>query len=111
MTHPHQLDSRLRGNDEQKVQKGRKMDFTYTETQDMLRDMLARYLADTYDFDKRRAMIHSDAGRDPGVWRALATELGILSAPFSEDMGGMGGGALENAIIMEELGKAIAIEP
>jgi len=87
------------------------MDFTYTETQDMLRDMLARFLADTYDFETRKAMIHGDAGRDPGVWRALATELGILSAPFAEDAGGMGGGALENAIIMEELGKAIAIEP
>ena len=87
------------------------MDFTYNETQDMLRDMLARFLADTYDFDKRRAMIASDAGRDPGIWRALATELGVLSAPFAEDAGGMGGGALENAIIMEELGKAIAIEP
>jgi alkylation response protein AidB-like acyl-CoA dehydrogenase len=87
------------------------MDFTYTETQDMLRDMLARFLADTYDFEKRKAMLASEAGRDPGVWTALATELGILSAPFSEDAGGMGGGALENAIIMEELGKAIAIEP
>jgi len=87
------------------------MDFTYTETQDMLRDMLARFLADTYDFETRKAMIHCDAGRDPGVWRALATELGILSAPFAEEAGGMGGGALENAIIMEELGKAIAIEP
>jgi alkylation response protein AidB-like acyl-CoA dehydrogenase len=87
------------------------MDFTYTETQDMIRDTLARFLADTYDFDKRRAMISGEAGRDPGIWRALATELGMLSASFSEDAGGMGGGALENAIIMEELGKAIAIEP
>jgi alkylation response protein AidB-like acyl-CoA dehydrogenase len=87
------------------------MDFTYTETQDMLRDMLARFLADSYDFERRRAMIASEAGRDPGIWTALATELGILSAPFAEEQGGMGGGALENAIIMEELGKAIAIEP
>lgn len=87
------------------------MDFTYTETQDMLRDMLARFLADSYDFDSRRAMIASDAGRDPGIWRAMATELGILSAPFAEELGGMGGGALENSIIMEEMGKAIAIEP
>ena len=87
------------------------MDFTYTETQDMIRDTLARFLADTYDFDKRRAMIASEAGRDPGIWSALATELGMLSAPFSEEMGGLGGGALENAIVMEELGKAIGIEP
>ncbi len=87
------------------------MDFTYTETQDMLRDTLARFLADTYDFDKRQKMIASDAGRDPGIWRALANDLGLLSAPFSEDHGGMGGGALENVIMMEELGKVIAIEP
>jgi alkylation response protein AidB-like acyl-CoA dehydrogenase len=87
------------------------MNFSYTETQDMIRDTLARFLADTYDFDKRGKMIASDAGRDPGIWRALAQELGMLGAPFAEGHGGLGGGALENAIIMEELGKVIAIEP
>jgi alkylation response protein AidB-like acyl-CoA dehydrogenase len=87
------------------------MDFSYTETQDMIRDTLARFLADTYDFDSRQKMIASDAGRDPGIWTALATELGMLGAPFAESHGGLGGGALENAIVMEELGKVIAIEP
>jgi alkylation response protein AidB-like acyl-CoA dehydrogenase len=87
------------------------MDFTFTETQDMIRDTLARFLADTYDFDARQKMIASDAGRDPAVWQALATELGLLGAAFDEAHGGLGGGALENAIIMEEMGKAIALEP
>lgn len=87
------------------------MDFSYTETQNMIRDTLVRFLADTYDFDKRDKMIASEDGRDPGVWRALAQELGMLGAAFAEDHGGLGGGALENAIIMEELGKVIAIEP
>lgn len=87
------------------------MNFSYSETQDMIRDTLARFLADTYDFDKRTRMIDADAGRDPGIWQALATELGMLGAAFSEAHGGLGGGALENLIIMEELGKAIAIEP
>ncbi len=87
------------------------MDFTYSETQDMLRDSLGRFLADTYGFDQRQKMINSAEGRDPGVWRALATELGILSAPFSEAHGGLGGGALDNGVIMEELGKVIAVEP
>jgi alkylation response protein AidB-like acyl-CoA dehydrogenase len=87
------------------------MDFTYTETQDMIRDTLSRFLTDTYDFDKRSKMIASDAGRDPGVWQALAQDLGMLGAAFSEEHGGLGGGALENAIIMEELGKVIAVEP
>ncbi len=87
------------------------MDFSYTETQDMLRDTLARFLADTYDFETRKKMLASAEGRDPGVWRALAQDLGILSAPFAEEHGGMGGGALENVIMMEELGKVIAVEP
>jgi alkylation response protein AidB-like acyl-CoA dehydrogenase len=87
------------------------MDFTYTETQDMIRETLSRFLADTYDFDKRSKMIASDAGRDPAIWKALAQDLGMLGAAFSEEHGGLGGGALENAIIMEELGKVIAIEP
>ena len=87
------------------------MDFNFTETQDMLRDTLARFLADTYDFDRRQKMIASNGGRDPGIWKALATDLGILSAPFSEDQGGLGGGPLENMIMMEEFGKVIAVEP
>lgn len=87
------------------------MDLSYTETQDMLRDTLARFLADTYDFETRKKMIASPEGRDPGIWRALSSELGLTSAPFAEEYGGMGGGHLENMIMMEELGKVIAIEP
>jgi alkylation response protein AidB-like acyl-CoA dehydrogenase len=87
------------------------MDLSYTDTQDMLRDTLARFLADTYGFEARQKMIASAEGRDPGVWRALSSELGLTSAPFAEEYGGMGGGALENLIMMEELGKVIAIEP
>lgn len=87
------------------------MDLSYTETQDMLRDTLARFLADTYGFEARNKMIDSPEGRDPGIWRALSSELGLTCAPFAEHHGGMGGGAIENMIMMEELGKVIAIEP
>ncbi len=87
------------------------MDFTYTETQGMIRDTLARFLADTYDFDARTKMIASEAGRDPAIWTALAQELGMLGAAFGEEHGGLGGGHIENMIVMEELGKVMAIEP
>jgi alkylation response protein AidB-like acyl-CoA dehydrogenase len=87
------------------------MDFSYTETHDMVRDTLARFLADTYSFDQRQKMLASGAGRDPAIWKALAADLGLLGAAFSEDHGGLGGGALENAILMEEFGKVIAVEP
>jgi alkylation response protein AidB-like acyl-CoA dehydrogenase len=87
------------------------MDLSYTETQDMLRDTLARFLADTYSFDARQKMLASPEGRDPGIWKALSSELGLTCAPFAEELGGMGGGSIDNMIMMEELGKVIAIEP
>ena len=87
------------------------MDLSTTETQTMLRETLARFLADTYTFDARQKMLASPEGRDPGIWRALSSELGLTFAPFGEEFGGMGGGHVENQIMMEELGKVIAIEP
>src|SRR3546814_3580780 len=35
----------------------------------------------------------------------------MLGASFAEDHGGLGGGALENAIVRGELGKVLAVEP
>ncbi|MGL6042451.1 MAG: acyl-CoA dehydrogenase family protein, partial [Sandaracinobacteroides sp.] len=87
------------------------MDFNFTETQSMLRDTLRRYLADAYDFDKRASMLRMEGGRDPGVWRALATELGILGAALPEAHGGFGGGPVDSMVLMEEFGRAIAVEP
>ena len=87
------------------------MDFNFTEEQSMLRDTVASYLQDTYDFDARRGIIKSDAGWKPETWNAFAEALGILGAPFSEELGGLGGGATENMIVMEEFGKALVVEP
>jgi alkylation response protein AidB-like acyl-CoA dehydrogenase len=87
------------------------MDFSFTEEQTMLRDTVASYLADHYDFDKRRAAIKSAAGWRPEVWKAFAEELGILGASFPEDMGGLGGGPIDNMVVMEELGRALVVEP
>jgi len=87
------------------------MDLSFTEEQSMLRDTVASFLSDKYDFDKRRAIIGSETGWRPDYWKAFAEELGILGAPFSEEMGGLGGGGAENMIVMEEFGKALVVEP
>ncbi|MGA0599680.1 acyl-CoA dehydrogenase family protein [Caulobacter sp. KR2-114] len=87
------------------------MDFSFTEEQTLLRDTVASYLADHYDFEKRRAAVKSATGWRPEVWKAFAEELGILGAAFSEELGGLGGGATENMVIMEEFGKALVVEP
>ena len=57
------------------------MNFSFTEEQTLLRDSLASYLADHYDFDKRRAAVASPAGWRPPVWKAFAEELGIWARP------------------------------
>ena len=87
------------------------MDFSFTEEQSMLRDTVASFLQDKYDFETRRGIVKSEAGWRPDYWKAFAEELGILGAPFSEELGGLGGGATENMIVMEEFGKALVIEP
>ena len=87
------------------------MDFSFTEEQSMLRDTVASYLADHYSFDQRKAALGKEPGWSPAVWKAFAEELGILGAPFSEELGGLGGGAIENMIVMEEFGKALVVEP
>jgi len=87
------------------------MDFSFTEEQTLLRDTVGAYLADNYDFDKRRAAVASPAGWRPEVWKALAEDLGILGASFSEEQGGLGGGPTEVMVVMEEFGKALVVEP
>ncbi len=87
------------------------MDFNTTDEQTMLRDTVARYLADTYSFDNRMKTVNSGKHWNPAVWKAFAEELGILGAPFAEAHGGLGGGAIENMIVMEEIGRALVIEP
>ena len=87
------------------------MDFSFTDEQSMLRDTVASYLADTYGFDQRRNVVSKEPGWNPKVWQAFAEELGILGAPFPEDLGGLGGGPFENMIVMEEFGKALVVEP
>ncbi|WP_011299729.1 acyl-CoA dehydrogenase family protein [Cupriavidus necator] len=87
------------------------MDFQFSEEQSMLRDTLARYLADHYDFEARRAAERSEAGWRPDCWRAFARELGILGAGFPEALGGLGGGAPEHMIVMEQFGRHLVLEP
>ena len=86
------------------------MDFNFSEEQTMIRDSLARLLRDQYDFDTRRKVVEGEAGWRPEMWQQFA-ELGLLAAPFSEEDGGLGGGAIDSMVIMEEFGKALVVEP
>ena len=86
------------------------MDIQFTEEQELLRSSVQRLLRDHYDFDARRKIVASAEGFSREGWAAFA-ELGLLSALFGEDVGGLGGGALSAMIIMQEFGRHLVVEP
>lgn len=86
------------------------MDFSYSEEQQMLRDSIAKFVAQDYDFDTRKKIIARDEGFSPENWQLFA-ELGWLMVPFSEADGGLGGSAADLMVVMEEFGKGIVVEP
>lgn len=86
------------------------MNFELDEMQVMLKDSVARFIEKEYDFEQRRKLVHDGGGFSNDHWATFA-ELGWLGAFLAEEEGGYGGGAVEAAIIMEEFGRALVVEP
>lgn len=86
------------------------MDFDLSEEQSILKDSLERLLADKYGFEDRKRHMASPEGWSPQLWNSYA-EMGLMALPFAEADGGLGGTPVETAIVMEALGKALALEP
>lgn len=76
----------------------------------MLRDSVARFVQDEYDFETRRAVVANESGFSAKNWQTFA-ELGWLSIPFAEEYGGFGGNAIDSMVVMEELGRGLVAEP
>lgn len=86
------------------------MDFELSEEQRLLQDSVARLLADRYTFHDRKEYLHEPHGWGSGVWSRYA-EQGLLGLPFAEEYGGIGGGPVEIMLVMQELGRWLALEP
>jgi alkylation response protein AidB-like acyl-CoA dehydrogenase len=85
------------------------MDFEFTEDHESLRDAVRRFIDKVYTFDHRRAIV-AKGGFDRSAYASLA-ELGLTGLCISDAHGGMGMGPVESMIVMEELGRGIALEP
>lgn len=86
------------------------MNFDFSEEQQMLKDSVARFVQDEYDFEARNKVVANESGFSQENWQKFA-ELGWLSIPFEEELGGFGGGATDTMVVMEELGKGLVAEP
>src|SRR5438067_4873495 len=86
------------------------MDFDFSEEQRLLQDSVGRLLADHYTFEKRKAYLAEPEGWSRTLWAQYA-ELGLLGLPFAEEHGGFGGGGIETMLVMQALGRVLALEP
>lgn len=86
------------------------MNFKFSDEQTQLRDSLARFLRKDYSFDKRREILKSATGCSAEVWKQFA-DMGLLAIGLPEDHGGLGGGAEDTLIVMEEFGRGLVVEP
>lgn len=82
------------------------MDFALTDEQRLLQDSVTNLFADQYTFEARKRYSQEPEGWSRAMWRRYA-ELGLLGMPFAEDYGG----PVETMIVMEAMGRALALEP
>jgi hypothetical protein len=85
------------------------MDFDFSEDQQALRDAVHRFVDKDYGFE-RRTQIERAGGFDRGAWEGLAG-LGLTALAVPEAHGGLGFGAVEAMVVMEELGRGLVMEP
>lgn len=85
------------------------MDFYLTEEQQMLRDGARRYLETECGGEQRRPTIDAE-GFNAERWKMFA-DMGWLGLSLPEDSGGLGGSMTDVAILMQEFGRALVVEP
>ncbi len=86
------------------------MDFELNLEQQQLADAIRRWADKDYGFERRKAIIASDAGVSGDAWQALA-ELGVLALPVPNAHEGFDGTAVDQMAVMQALGRALVIEP
>jgi alkylation response protein AidB-like acyl-CoA dehydrogenase len=86
------------------------MDFNYSNEQIALQETLQRFIDRDYGFERRRELARSPLGFSPEAWAQYA-ELGLLSLPFPEEFGGLGGNAVDIMLVMELVGRGLLLEP
>lgn len=86
-------------------------DLLYSDVEDDLRAAVRGLLADRCPPAAILARIESGTPYDLELWRTLAAEIGVAGLLVPEELGGQGASAREAAVVLEELGAAVAPVP
>jgi alkylation response protein AidB-like acyl-CoA dehydrogenase len=82
------------------------LDFEFNEDQELLRASVRRFLAERAAISYVRGLLDDERGTTDEVWSGLA-ELGVTGLLAPETYGGAGGGMVDVAVVLEELGRAV----
>ena len=86
------------------------MDFELSSEQQLLSDTIQRFVAQEYDFQRRREIMRSPDGWSREVWSKLG-QMGLLGLQISEAHGGMGISPIETMVTMNAVGRGLMLEP
>ncbi|MFJ8361113.1 acyl-CoA dehydrogenase family protein [Streptomyces sp. NPDC093984] len=86
-------------------------DLLYSEEEEALRSAVRDLLTDRCEPAGVIARIESDAPHDRSLWQALADGMGLAGLLVPESLGGQGASHREAAVVLEELGRAVAPVP
>ena len=86
------------------------MDFDLGEQQVMLKTSARDFLEKECPKKLVRDMMDDEAGYSPELWRKMA-DLGWHALAIPEEYGGVGSGFLDLAVLLEEMGRALAPGP
>jgi alkylation response protein AidB-like acyl-CoA dehydrogenase len=87
------------------------IDLLYSDTEEALRDSVRRLFADRCP-PESLMRAYDPAPQDfSDVWHTLAADLGMAGLLVPEELGGAGASAREAAVVMEEIGRAVAPVP
>ncbi|MFE5488747.1 acyl-CoA dehydrogenase family protein [Streptomyces virginiae] len=86
-------------------------DLLYSEAEEELRAAVRSLLAARCDAKAVLARAETGRPHDPALWHTLAAEIGTAGLLVPEKLGGQGAGHREAAVVLEELGRAVAPLP
>ncbi len=87
------------------------MDFALDEDQVALQRVVREFLADRSPESAVRAQMADAAGYDRNLWDLMAGQLGLCGIAIPEEYGGAGFTFLELGLVLEELGRSLAVSP
>ncbi len=85
------------------------MDFEFSDEQEQLRDAVQRWVEKGFGFERRHAL--AKAGGFTREVLGELNDLGLSGLAVPEGHGGMGFGAVEAMVVMEELGRGLVNAP